>query len=215
MLCVNAGVVAVDVVGNLLRRGGQQGEVKPRLQLGQKALGGPAFLEEEVLHAGLGAVFAQFLLAAEDLRHGARDADDLIGQNKGIQAHGQVRLFGEAAADAHRVANLAVELGRSEGNVVDLRVRTPRGTAGDADFELAREIVEFRIAGQLFGDFGGQRRGDHQLIGGHAGQRAAGHVAQHIAAGADGREADGVDAHRRSPAAIRWSANEAGCTGGR
>ena len=107
---MNAGVVAEDVVGNLLGRGGQQREVEPRLQLGEKTIGGPAFFQEEVLHAGLVAVFAQALLLAEDFGDGARHADRLIGKNEGIEANGEMRLLGEAAADAQRVADLAVVL---------------------------------------------------------------------------------------------------------
>ena len=38
-----------------------------------------------------------------------------------------------------------------------------------------------------------ERRGVNELVGGNAGQRAAGDVADHVAAGALGREADGVE----------------------
>ena len=89
---------------------GKQREVEPRLQLCEKTLGGPAFFQKEILHAGLAAVFAQALLIAEDLGYGARHADRLLGKNEGIEANGKMRLLGEASADAQRVADLAVVL---------------------------------------------------------------------------------------------------------
>ena len=139
-------MVAVYVVGNLLERSGKQREVKPRLQLSEKTLRGPAFFQEQVFHARLCPVFAQSLLLAEDLGHGARYANRLLGKNEGIKANGEMRLPGEPSPDAQRVANLVVEFGRGEGDVVDLRMRTPRWTAGGTDFEFARQVVELRVA---------------------------------------------------------------------
>ena len=79
-----------------------------------------------------------------------------------------------------------------ESNVVDLRVRAPRWTAGDGDFEFARQVIKIRISLEQLRDLCGKRRGVDQLVGGYSGQRAACHVADHIAAGSLGREPDGV-----------------------
>jgi hypothetical protein len=86
-------MVAEDIVGHLLGRAGQQLEFEPRLKLGEKAVSGPAFLQEEVLEAGFVAVFAQALLLAEDLRHGAHHGQHLIGKDEGIEANGKVRFL--------------------------------------------------------------------------------------------------------------------------
>ena len=56
-LRMNARMVAEDVLGNLLGHAGQQREVESRLQFCKKTLGGPAFFQKEILHAGLAAVF--------------------------------------------------------------------------------------------------------------------------------------------------------------
>ena len=121
-LRMNAGVVAEDIVGDLLGRSGKQFEVKARVKLSKETFGGPAFLEEEILHAGFVAVFAQMLLVAKDLCCSARHADSLIGKNKCIEANGQMRFLGESSADTQRVANLAIVLSGRESDVVDLRV---------------------------------------------------------------------------------------------
>ena len=91
---MNACVVAENIVRNLLRRSGKQFEVEARLKLGKKTVGGPALLEEEILHAGFVAVFTQTLLIAEDFRYCTRNADGLIGKYKRIEANGQVRFLG-------------------------------------------------------------------------------------------------------------------------
>ena len=86
-------MVPVNVVGNHFGSGGQQRKVKPRLQFRQKALGGPALIQKQLLHAGAAAIFAQPLLVAEEFRHGARHLDHLFGQHKGVQANRQMRFL--------------------------------------------------------------------------------------------------------------------------
>ena len=190
---MNAGVVAQNFVRHLLRHSGQQREVEPRLQFGQKALSGPAFFEEEVLHACALAIFAQALLIAKDLRNCANHADGLMRQDEGVQANCKMRFGGESASDAQRVADFAVEFHRRQADIVDLRISAPRGAAGNGDLEFARKIVELRVCLEQVRNLGGQRRGVNELIGGDPGQRAAGHVAHHVAAGAFGRESDRVE----------------------
>ncbi len=61
---------------------------------------------EEVLDAGAGAVLAQLVLLAEDADDGLDDGVGLVLRDEGGDAHGDVGLGGEAAADAQGVADL-------------------------------------------------------------------------------------------------------------
>ena len=85
-LGMDAGVVAEDVVRDALFACGLDGEVEARLKLGEEAFGGPAFLHEEVLHAGAVAADAEGLLIAEDLSDGARSGDCLMRQKECVEA---------------------------------------------------------------------------------------------------------------------------------
>ncbi len=116
-----------------------------------------------------------------------------MGKNEGVKANGEMRLGGEPASDAQRVADFALVFHRREADVVDLRIGAPGGAAGDGDLEFARQVVELRVCLQQMRNFGCQRRSVNDLIGGDAGQRAAGHVAHHVAAGALGREPNRVE----------------------
>ena len=60
---------------------------------------------EEVLDAGAGAVFAEFLLFAEDVGAGFGDGDGFVLGNEGGDADGHVGLGGEAAAYSQGVAD--------------------------------------------------------------------------------------------------------------
>ena len=154
------------------------------MEFGQKSLGRPAFFNEEIFHAGALAAFAQTLLVAENFGYAANDSDGLVGKNKSVQPHGDMRLPRESAADAKRVANLAVMLYRGKANVVDLRIAAPRGAAGDRDFELARQVIELRIPGEQLRDLTGQGRGVNQFVAGDSGKWTARDVAHYVAAGA-------------------------------
>ena len=88
--------------------------------------------------------------------HGLDDGVGLVLRDERGDAHAEVRLGGEAAADAQGVADLfpAVDsrLIAVSADVVDLRVGAPQRAAGDGDFELARQVVELRIGGEPVGD---------------------------------------------------------------
>ena len=62
----------------LHRRPASKLETDARLEFGKEALGSPAFLHEEVFHAGAVATLAQSLLVAEDFSDGANDGNGLI-----------------------------------------------------------------------------------------------------------------------------------------
>ncbi len=160
---MNAGVVAEDVAGHASSPAGQKREIETRLEFGEESLGGPAFFHEEVLEAGAIAALAQALLVAEDFSDGANYGDGLMRQQEGVEAHGEMRLVGEAAADAQRVADLAVACGGREADVVDLGIGAPRGAAGGGDLEFARQVVELGIGGEQLRDFDGDGRGVDEL----------------------------------------------------
>ena len=123
----------------------------------------------------------------------ADDAQSLIGKYEGIKAQRKMRFVGKTAADAKRVANLAIVLRGSECNVVDLGIGAPGRAPGDGDFEFARQVVELRIGGEQMGNLNSEGRGIDDLIVGYSGEGAAGHVSYDVAACAFGREADGVE----------------------
>lgn len=155
---------------------------------------------EEVLDAGAGAVLAKGGLLLEDADDGGDDIEGLVLGDEGGDADGDVRLGGEAAADAEGVADFfdAVDgaLDGGEGYVVDLWIGAPDGAAGDGDFELAGEVVELRVGGEEVSDLYGEGAGVDEFMTVDAGEGAAGDVADDVAAGSLGGEIDfseGVD----------------------
>ena len=78
------------------------------MEFTEESFGRPAFFHEEVFEAGAIAAFAQALLIAEDFSDGANCGDGLVRKQEGVEAYGDMRLVREAAADAQRVADLAV-----------------------------------------------------------------------------------------------------------
>ncbi len=142
-------------------------------------------------------MFAQHARVAEELGRGADDRRDLVGADEGVETSGEMGLGGEAAADAQREADFALAaegaFDGGEADVVNLGIRAPDRAADDADFEFARQIVKFAAGADGRAGFQYQRRGVVQFVGGDAGERAAGDVASHIAAGAFAAEADGFE----------------------
>ena len=64
-------------------------------------------------------------------------------------------------ADFFEAVDFALDGG--EGQIVDLRVRAPEWAARCGDFELTRQVVEFRIRCQAVRDFQGEGAGVDQL----------------------------------------------------
>ncbi len=122
---MDAGVIAKNVVGNLLGHAGQQLEVEPRLQLRKKALRSPAFFHEQILQPGAIAALAQSLLVAEDLRHRSATRTAWCGSTKASRRTREMRLIRKAPANAQRVANFVLVLHRREANIVNLRMTAP------------------------------------------------------------------------------------------
>ena len=201
---MNAGMIAKDIAGDVFFACREQREIDARLQLVLEALGVQPSFMKRYFSARAIAALAQPLLLAEDFGHGANNANSLIGPHEDVEPNREMRLVRQAAADAQRIAQLAVALCRRETNVVDLGISAPGGAAGCGDLELARQIVELGIRRQQVRDFGRDRRSVDDFIGGDSRQRAAGDVADHVAAGALGRKANGSPAHRPLRAATQW-----------
>ena len=74
--------------------------------------------------------------------------------------------------------------GGREGNVIDLRVVAPERAAGDRELEFAWQVVKGVVGAESLGDAERERRGIYELMTVEAGERAAGDVANDVAAGA-------------------------------
>src|SRR5258705_2051719 len=73
-------------------------------------------------------------------------------------------------------------------DIIDLRIRAPRATAGNGNLELQRQIVKLGIAPQLPIQLSSQGRRVAVLVCVKPGQRAAGNISYHVTAGASGRQ---------------------------
>src|SRR5208282_2379426 len=94
--------------------------------------------------------------------------------------------------DAQRKSRLdgAVPLTRGgcERDIINFRVRAPASASGNRDFELARQIVELRVASQFAINGQSQRRCVHNLMRIQTRNGAAGDVARDVAASASRRQ---------------------------
>src|SRR5207249_2282144 len=138
------------------------------LKFSEKTFRGPAMLEEKIFQASLVAALPQNFACAENFRHTARDRDNLILANERVQLHGEMRLGGKAAADAHRESNFLYAVAdASRGrkcDIVDFRIAAPGATACDGNLEFAGQIVEFAVAAEFAVNREGKRRGIDQLV---------------------------------------------------
>ena len=187
---MDAHVVAIGLLGQVLGHRGVETEAEPLLERAPEALGGRAVVEEEELEPRLLAVLAQDVAVAEDLRDPLDHRQHLVRPDERVEPRGQVRPGGEAAAHPEREADPA-RVGvahRGERHVVDLGVRAPDAAAGDRDLVLAGQVVELGAAVHHRGGRLDQRRGVEHLVGVEPGERAAGDVAGDVAAGAEGRQ---------------------------
>src|SRR5881296_3698257 len=184
LLAMEPHVVAVDVLWRVVGHAVLEGPAKPVLDRREELLGGPAVLEEEELEPGLLAALPQHVRVAEDLRDRPEDRQRLVPAHEGVESRGEARIGREPAADAHGEADLARRrvVERRQPDVVDLRVRAPYPAAGDRDLVLARQVIEGRVAVDHARRRVDERRGVHDLVGVHAGERAAGDVARDVAA---------------------------------
>ena len=103
-LRVDADVIAVDVGRDFFRLARVEFEADAFFEVGEEAFGRPAVLEEEKFQTGALAIFAEDVLGAEEVGDAAGDRDDLIPCDESVEANGEMRIGGEAAADANREA---------------------------------------------------------------------------------------------------------------
>ncbi len=145
---------------------------------------------EKVLDARARAVLAQLGLLLEDLQHGLDHRISFVLGDECRNAHRDVRLGRETAADAQRVAHLVAAFDGGEGHVVDLRVGAPDGAAGNGDLELARQVVELWVGGEPVRYLDGERAGVDEFVAIQPCERATCNIAHHVTAGALGTEAN-------------------------
>src|SRR5579863_1301381 len=179
-LRMNPRVIAIHVLGNVFLHSRPQLEVEARLQFFEESVGRPTFLHEEVFQAGAVAALAERHLVAKDLGDTTNGGDGLAGLEEDVQPDGKVRFVGETAAHAKRIAGFSVVLHGGQADVVNFRIRAPRRTAGGRDFELARQVVEIGIGGEEPGDAGSDGGSVDDLVGGDAGERTPGDVADDV-----------------------------------
>ena len=194
LLRMNADVIAVDISRWMLGLGGIELKSDPPLELFLEVARRPTMPQEEKLQPRPLAVFAQLIGVAKQLGDSLDHRQNLIPAHERIQRRTQVRLGGKSAAHAQAKTNLRLSLnhalGRSQADIVDLRVGAPDAASRDRDLELARQVVELGIARQHSIRFQRERRSIADLVRVHAGDRAARNVARHIAAGARRVQAD-------------------------
>ena len=148
LLRMDADVVAIDVVGRLLRRPPASSEARRRFELA------PGSAPPSSRGGGRGTSAAP----ARGSRGARRVAEDL-GDRRGRPAAPDPQRTKASSLTARcgsverppptrtREADLAVAAthGR-QADVVDLGIRAPDAAAGDRDLELARQVVELGVA---------------------------------------------------------------------
>src|ERR1700723_1355490 len=193
-----AGVIAVEIGGQLLRLGWFQAEADAIFQFLLKSIRRPTLLEEQKLQASAFAAIAQNIGTAENFRDTSNYGKHLSPFDKCVQAHSQMRLGRKPATNADREAGLragaAFADDRGKADVVNLRVGAPRAAAGDGNLELARQIIKIGISGKQTSCLLDERRSVTDFIRVHSGERAAGDVASNVTAGCQRREAAALEA---------------------
>src|SRR5579864_1351299 len=179
-------VISVNIDRRRFFGGRIEPVTEPAIQFLEEAIGRPAELGEEVLHARALAVIAEHVLVAKDFRDGADDRQDLIRLHERVEADGEMGIGGESAAHTQREADFALTpadtLDCGQADVVNLRIRAPDRAARNRNLELARKIVELGVSREHVGRFEGEPRRIANFVGGNAGDRAAGDVARDVTA---------------------------------
>ena len=96
----DAEMISMNARGELLGHGGIKRIAETGFDGREEGVGGPVVFEEEEFETGFVAGLAQDVGFAEDFGDGADDGDDLVREDEGVEAEGEMRLRGEAAADA-------------------------------------------------------------------------------------------------------------------
>src|ERR1035438_1886673 len=132
---MDANMVTVHVVGWMLFGCGIESESDALLQFTEKAISSPAVTEKEELQPSAFTMFAQDIGVAKQFGDPLDDRQNLIPQDKRVQASAEIRFGGKAAGYSQRETGLrlsAHDAGeRGQANVVDFRIRTPDAASGN------------------------------------------------------------------------------------
>jgi hypothetical protein len=104
-------MVSMNARGELFRRGGGKRIAETGFDGGEEGVSGPVVFEEEELEAGFVAGLAEDFGFTEDFSDSPDDGDDLVRKDEGVEAESEVRLRGEAAADAEGEAEFGKRCG--------------------------------------------------------------------------------------------------------
>ena len=183
-------MIAIQIRGQGLFLCSVELESQPPIDLGEEGVGIPPVFQKQELQSCLLAALAQYVGIAEQFRDRLDHGNHLIPANKGVQPLAKVRRIGEPAAHSKRkaaliVANALAEQAR-QADVVDLRIRAPGFAAVHRDLELARQVEQIVVPGEVAVQLHGNGRGIEGFIGIHSRQRAPGDRSGYIAAGAGG-----------------------------
>ncbi len=191
LLLVDAHVVA-PLAGRLLGRGAV-GQLPLQVLVLQDLaeLGRPPVGDEE-LQAGAGAQPA-VAVVAEDRDDALVDIRDLVQRDPGAQAHTELGVGGETAADPDVEARTVLGVVHAhERDVVDLVRHVEQGRAGDGGLELAGQVGEVLVAHDAAVDLVDGGGAVDDLVLRDAGDGRAEDDAGRVTAGLGGREADGL-----------------------
>ena len=133
-------------------------------------------------------MFPQYIRVAKQLRNPNNGGHHLMPTDKRVQSRCQVRFGREASSNSQGETDLGPAAQhasrRGQSHIVDLRVRAPHTTSCDRDLEFAWKVVEIPVPRQHSRGFERDGRSVANLVRVHSSDRAAGHIARDIAAGA-------------------------------
>ena len=185
-LSMDPDVIAINVFRWLFFHRRIEMKADAPLQLFLKTLRRPAVLQEQELEPGAFPVLAQLFALTENLSNALQNRDHLVPLHKSIEPKREMRIGRKPAAHAQRETDFGIAADRGETHIIDFRIGAPDAASCNADFEFARQVVEIAVAHEEAVGFERQRRGIANLVGIHAGERAAGDVAGIVSAGAHG-----------------------------
>ena len=155
----------------------------------------PAHRVDEPLHAGSELVVAVAVVREHPEDRLERGEQVLAGREL-LEGERRVRVGAEAAGHEHTEAGLAGAVveragGGDHADVVEHRLAAVGLAAGEVDLELAGQALGERVVEEVLEGGLGPRADVERLVGAGAGEVAAHHVADGVAAGLAGGEADG------------------------
>ena len=162
----------------------------------------PAHRVDEPLHAGPELVVA-VAVVREDPEDRLERGQQVLAGRELLEGERGVRVGAEAAGDEHAEAGLAGAVveragGGDHADVVEHRLAAVGLAAGEVDLELAGQALGERVVEEVLEGGLGPRADVEHLVGAGAGEVAAHHVADGVAAGLPGGEARPTAMSRRT-----------------